>query len=203
MKLTPELSPDRLGRVTASGIYALMGTPRAKGEQWTQTAITYLNKKIAERLTGVPEPSVDTIATRWGLDNEHLAIAEFERQFDVETQHAGFIKYRDSAGCTPDAKLVGHPIGIEIKCPFDSANMVAYLQLENQQDLRDEYPNHYWQIMSTLLFTGWEQYWFAAFDPRMPDKYKLKTISIVPDPAAFEAIEIKLIMAETYFNEFK
>jgi len=195
------LSPLRLGRITASGIYSIMGSPRTKGQLLTETAKTYLNKRIAERLTGQPESTFDNVAMAYGRDMESVALNRYVETTLNALEPMGFVEYGTDAGCTPDARVIGEQIGVEVKCPYSSAVMVEYLQIRNQEELKDNFPNHYYQIMSSLMFTNFVRWDFVAFDPRIIDPAKqIHIVPVLPDDNDFDLLRIKIAQSIDYIN---
>ena len=195
------LSPLRLGRITASGIYSIMGSPRTKGQLLTETAKTYLNKRIAERLTGQQESTFDNVAMSYGRDMEAVALNRYVETTLNAIEPMEFIEYGTDCGCTPDGRVIGEKIGVEVKCPYSSAVMVEYLQIRTQEELKDSYPNHYYQIMSSLMFTGFVRWDFVAFDPRMlePEK-QIHIVPVLPDENDFDLLRIKISQSIDYIN---
>ena len=198
------LDPARLGKITASGIAAILGTPRSKGDTFTEAAITYLTQKIAERMTGVPEFPLDVAATRWGLDHEAEGLASLGID-DLDTVQQ-FIPWGDHCGCTPDGRFnsvtSGKPWGVEIKCPFNSSVFVKMTMIKDQGQLREAFPKYYWQVMAGLLFTGWEGWVFAAYDPRFPEGKRTHAIQVIPDQEAFDLIRFKITLSTKYITDY-
>ena len=197
------LDPIRAGRVTASAFYKLVGTPRSKSAIFTDTALTYLNARLAERLTGLPEPAgyVSEDMQR-GLDLESEALFELSVREAVALERVGFQRYGDLFGCTPDAKVIGYNVGAEVKCPT-SAVMIEYLKCKSASDLRDNFPAAFWQVQASLFFTGWESWLFAAYDPRFVGERRLASLTVTPDPEAFDIIESKIKLITNYFEQWK
>jgi hypothetical protein len=186
------LDPRRIGRITASNFYKIMATPRGGG--FSQGALTYLDQVVGERLTGLQTPSVGSTATMWGLEQEPYALDHFATDYHP-VEAASFVEYGIHAGCTPDAKVLGSPLGVEVKCPYASATMVKVLRLA---DIREEFPEHYYQVMSSLMFTGWDKWYLAYYDPRMGPEYRMKVFNFEPDANEFLAMSKRLKEAIEY-----
>lgn len=166
----------RLGRFTGSEIFRLIGKPRTAGAVFTETAITYIDEKVAEVLTGQSKV-VSTYATAWGTEHEPLAIAELgERGVDVKS--VGFAPYGDHAGASADGLTIlhGHKLVVEVKCPYESSNHVNLLKCSSGKDLKKAEPKYYWQTQMEILAhrsidgnltTGCL---FVSFDPRVLDE---------------------------------
>lgn len=148
--------------------------PSKMGEK----GLTYINQKVAEILTGRPKPPAYAYPLVYGKETEPEAVEYFEKTFGVECVEVGFQPFGDHAGGSPD-RLIGESEGLEVKCPFDSTNQIEYLMLTDHWDLKANYPAHYWQCVSLMLFTNRKTWHFCTFDPRMKeDKHKLTHLVI-------------------------
>lgn len=171
----------RLGRFTSSEIHKLMQSGRGNNV-FSQTGLTYINTKVGEVLTGVKVDNPYSQALVYGEEMETEAREYFTKQTGMDVITAEFVPFTDHAGGSPDGYILRGDkkvAGLEIKCPFNSANQVNYLFLKDQNDLRADYPEYYWQVQSGMLFTGLEEWYFATYDPRMKsDKHKLKVLRV-------------------------
>lgn len=159
----------------------------------SKTTETYIRTKVAEMLTGQVTPNVWSHATAHGDEMEPFAAEEFAKRYNVEFEILSFVPFGDHAGGSPDRKIKGENSLLEIKCPYNSANQVSYLMLTDQWDLKRNYPDHYWQCMSNLLFTSADKCYFATYDHRMKDeKHKMFVLEILPKEEDFDRIIIKL-----------
>lgn len=174
----------RVGRFTASEIWKLITEPRtveAKKEgRLSETAMTYVNEKVAEVLTGMPKSTGYAFPIVWGVEHEDEAADFFSNATGFELEKVGFFPYTDHAGGSPD-RLVGDNAIVEIKCPYDPAKQIDYLMLTDMWDLKRENKEYYWQCQANLLFTERTICHFVTYDPRMIlDKHKMKHIEITP-----------------------
>lgn len=148
---------------------------------------TYIYQKVAEVLTGQPKNEVFSYATAHGDEWEPVAAEFYEKKFGVKTEPISFVPFGDHFGGSPD-RLVGDEL-LEIKCPYDSANQVKYLELTDVFDLKRLHPDYYWQIQCNLLWTKKSVCNFVTFDPRMTDdKHKMAHLRIEADPTASKII---------------
>lgn len=170
----------RAGKFTASEIWKLMGEPQSKTAKeagdWSDQATTYINEKVAEELTGFIHDSPTAASLEWGTDLEPVAKKHFSALTGREVFEAGFKVYNAHAGGSIDGDVDG-PI-IEIKCPYNSGNHVEYMKLTKGIELRTEFPKIWFQIQSNLLFNGNPMCYFVSFDPRFPEKYKMKIVEV-------------------------
>lgn len=178
----------RVGRFTSSEIFRLMGhgwremTPKELGErpkkgkgssvkrvpdynELSKEADGYIDEKVTEVLTGRPKPQSYAYPLVYGKEQEPFAVQLFEEETGLVCSEVGFQTFTDHAGGSPD-RLVGDSEGLEIKSPYNSTNQLDYLRMFHVNDIRDNYPQFYWQCVSLLLFTGRERWHFCTFDSR-------------------------------------
>lgn len=178
----------RLGRFTSSEIHKIMECgkrPMTKAEldarpktgkgskttlvpdpsQMGPKGIRYIREKVWETLSGRPLPGPYAYPLVWGKEQEPLAVQEFERRTGLVTEVTGFQVWTDHAGGSPD-RLIGTDAGLEIKAPI-SDEQIDYLFMTDHYDLKNNYPEYYWQCVSLMLFTGRKTWHFCTFDSRM------------------------------------
>lgn len=190
----------RVGRFTASEMFKLMTEPKSKADKeagkLSEGALTYVNIKVAEVLTGQPKAESYAYPLVYGKELEPQAIEYFLKKnpaFSYEP--AQFVPFGDHSGGSPDG-YINETDGLEIKCPFQSENQVDYLMLTDQYDLKRNHPNYYWQCMSNLLFTEKERWHFVTYDPRMAqEKHRMVHLVIKPNPEDFDKITSQLAKA--------
>jgi len=189
----------RVGRFTASEMFRLMTEPRTnkakEAGELSEGAMTYVQTKVAEVLTGQPKAESYAYPLVYGKELEPQAIEYFLKKTGFSYEPAMFVPFGDHSGGSPDG-YINEIEGLEIKCPFNSENMVDYLMLTDQWDLKRNHPNHYWQVMSNLLFTAKERWHFVAYDPRMTDeKHRMVHLVVEPKNDDFDLISLKLARA--------
>jgi len=116
----------RAGKITCSRFGDLMGEGREKGAAFTQTGYNYLRLLVAESLGSWY--SISASATKWGTENEPLAIDEYRARtgYEVDSRPFQYFHYNAWIGGTPDG-LVGEDGCIEVKCPYDPSVHVKTL----------------------------------------------------------------------------
>jgi len=205
----------RCGRFTASEMYLLMDSGKREmtpeelkarpktgvgssakltvdHSKFSAAGETYINRKVAETLTGRIQESSYAFPLVYGKDMEGEAAAHFENVTGLETFEVGFQPFGDHAGGSPDRFVEEHD-GLEIKCPYTSEKQIEYLMLSDAWDLKRCFPQIYWQIMSNLLFTGKKRWHLITYDPRFKEeKLKMTHLVIEPNPAEFDLICVKL-----------
>lgn len=214
---TFEWDQARIGRFTASEIHRLMEpakremTPEelkarpkyGKGSssklvydysKLSDAAMTYVNEKVAEILTGQPKSQGYAFPLVWGKDHEDEAAECFANKTGLKIEKTGFYKYTDHAGGSPD-RLVENGI-LEIKCPYESTNQIQYLLLTDQWDVRRNYFPYWCQCQANMLFTDTSLCHFCTYDPRMlNEKHKLTHIEIKADAEFHDLIRSQIVKA--------
>jgi hypothetical protein len=152
---------------------------------------SYLHKKLAEKWTGGPLPSLNV----WDFDQGHF-LEEYARPaFALETgliaETCGFIESDDGrAGCSPDGLIASENTGIEIKCPHIETH-IGYL-------LAGILPSDYvLQVQASLYITGFKKWHFYSFRRKMPSLHLI----IEPDETIQKAITTALAEFKARFDE--
>lgn len=168
---------SRFGRFTASEISRLLVSAK-DGSMFGAGAITYINEKIAECITGEGKKSPSTQATEWGgMEHETDAIKWFTLITGIEVEHYGaanykFFPYGNWGGCSPDGITKGEKrYNVQVKCPFVSANHIEYLLVrgtkeQRQQWLKKNQKDYYAQCQKEMMCCETEGCYFITYDPR-------------------------------------
>jgi len=191
---TIEWFRQRLGKLNGSEVGDLMGTPKTKGKQWTDTAQKLLCKVAAERnlsfLADIDDEfleaflkrcGAETAAIKWGHANESYAVIEFNEWFkkNVGRKHkieeAGSVVHPELAflAASPDRILqmeeedgtTGKYV-IEVKCPYTPAN--AFLGMHTVKDwdsLKKWNSGYYWQVVAEIACNQAKGAYFVIYDP--------------------------------------
>lgn len=175
---------DRVGYCTASRFKDVMDFTKAGKPGAKRTA--YIWELVIERLTGQPCEHYTSTAMQHGTDNEPLARMAVEAT-GVMVEQTGFIKHPTLAfvGGSPDG-LIDDDSGVEIKCPFNSANHLQCWLSGMPED-------HMAQIQGLMWITGRKQWLFASYDPRMPEKHQLYLQTIERDDEYIAKLEENII----------
>lgn len=214
---TPEWDQIRIGRFTASEIHRLMEPAKrdmteqelkarpktGKGSsaklaydysKLSEAALTYVNEKVAEVLTGQAKSQGYAFPIVWGKEHEEEAADLFTKVTGMETEKVGFFPYTDHAGGSPD-RFVDNDI-LEIKCPYESVNQIKYLMLTDQWDVKRNHFDYWVQCQCNMMFTDRQVCHFVTFDPRMKnDKHKLTHIKILADEEFSELVRNQITKA--------
>ena len=151
----------RRGRITASEVHRVMGTPLKRG--------TYLLELLTERLAGQLGEQCVTEPMQTGINRE---VTEAPQRYEEETGRALIQGYwiwdgERGLGGTPDF-IVSDGGGIEVKCPQPKAAVAARFSGGLGAKWRDE-EAYYWQCVACRLLTG-EPWWeLVVYSPELDD----------------------------------
>lgn len=175
----------RLGLVSASRFKDVMTNPRSKTELFSATAKSYMLELIAEILTG-EQKEVSGKALEWGSNNEINAQNEYAFEKGVKVEEVGICLTDNMLiGASPDG-FVGDDGGLEIKCPFNSANHIATV-------ISNEMPKeHMAQVQGNMLVNGRRWWDFVSYDPRIDGEGRIFITRITRDDEYIEKLQIKL-----------
>ena len=204
------LMTDGKREMTASELKVMkLANPKSKAKTiediniLSEGARTYVLEKVAETITG-ESAFFENFATKWGTEHEPIARKEFEKLTGLDVEQVGFVPFNEYSGGSPDGVFYnadGKKDGIlEIKCPYNSANHIEHLLIQDQNYFKENFKEYYWQMQSNMLFTGTHKAWFISFDPRAKDHafFMMLFQSNISDQ---QLIEKKLKVANDYKNE--
>jgi hypothetical protein len=175
----------RLGLISASRFKDLMASPRSKSELFSATSKSYMLELIAEILTDeqkvIKGPALD-----WGTNNEKGAQAEYAFERGVTVDEVGICITDDLLiGASPDG-FIGTEGGLEIKCPYNSANHIATV-------IANEMPKeHMAQVQGNMLVNDRLWWDFVSYDPRIEGKGRLFITRIHRDEEYIAKLQEKL-----------
>ncbi len=164
LQRTEEWFQERAGKVTASRFKDIL--PGARGN-YLAIRDNYMRQLIAERLTGKPKDQISAKQLDWGNEHEAAAVFAYEMEVGQSVTPAGFITHAayPEAGGSPDG-FVGTDGLIEIKCPFDPAQHIAYLEDSAWED-------HIPQKQGNLWVAGKQWIDFVSYCPLFPQQMQL------------------------------
>ena len=148
----------KLGVLSASNIHKIIP---GRGGKYKQARQTYLYDLVAQVCTG-QFPDISASAMDWGKSVEDSARATFEMMNDTSLTELPFV-FKDDMfreGASPDA-VDEWGSGVEIKCPYNSANHIAFALDEVIK------PEYEWQMQYTMRVCDTDAWHFCSFDPRM------------------------------------
>lgn len=175
----------RLGLVSASRFKDLMSAPRSKSELFSATSKSYMLELIAEILTG-EQKEVSGKALEWGSNNEKSAQIEYAFEQGVTVDEIGICLTDDrQVGASPDG-FIGSDGGLEIKCPYNSANHIATV-------VSGEMPKEHMAQVQGNLWVNDRLWWdFVSYDPRIEGSGRLFIIRIYRDEEYIAKLQEKL-----------
>lgn len=155
----------RLGKATASRFKDILSTTKAGTEAAGRK--NYRTQLAVERLTGKTPDRFQSKPMEWGQETEELARLRFTMATGKQLDLVGFIEHDElQTGCSPDGMIVGEDAGAEVKC-LNSANHIAVLRAGT---MPSEYKA---QVQGCMWITGKKAWYFASFDPDVPENAQL------------------------------
>ena len=190
------------GYVSASMAKAVMTKGRGKCVDYGETFLTQA-KAIAAGMVGwdVSTDISNMPAVKWGIENEPLAVAEYELQTMSEVHSAQiWINHKTlNAGCTPDG-LVGTDGMIEVKCPMPHNHLDNILNLA-------QLPIYMGQIQFSLWITDRKWCDFVSYQPEAPEGLQIKIERVNRDEDFISALAIRtdfmIVTASNFAEQLK
>ena len=207
----------RLGKITGSMVYVLMGTPRKKDEQFTDTAKSYLYQLAAERNISdlylhqrfdewLQRNNHETSAMRYGTETEQMARDCYNMQLPdgMTVKETGFAKHSTlpNYGSSPDGVVYNIDkdlVGVlEIKCPNPNTWMMYRDGFRHGKTLKEVESKYYWQCQSHMLCTGTDWCDFVFFDKMQKDG--LQIVRIDRNESDITDMSSRITAADEYIN---
>jgi hypothetical protein len=193
--MTAALSPERVGRVTASRLPAVLGISPYNDR-------TGVMREMVRQHFGAPQEFTGNIATEWGNAHEADGITEYERlrsvlvlgctEFFIHPEHSRL-------GATPDGLgLVEQDGLVEVKAPFRGtyADISERPDYETQIRLQIECTGRFWGDLVVWRPSGIA----VSRVDRDPDWYATVHEPITEFLAEYDAIIADLDKAEPYLQ---
>lgn len=219
LQRTQEWFLARQGKITASECYLLLQKGRNKNAVFSQTCMSYLNRKIAEYymtenafLEYVEQAKAFSRAMQWGQDFEDDARERYEAETGIEVQDAPFVPYSafpQFAGGSPDGLMLyddNRQGIIEIKCPFNPDVHLRHCLYETADDLKSDCPQYYMQCQMNMMCVAGatgvpcERCDFISYDPRISMDRQISILHIPLDEEIAETLEARLKEAVDYYR---
>lgn len=172
----------RQGKITASECYLLLQKGRGKDVEFSQTCMTYLEKKISTYyyedntyLEYCDKTQCKNKAVEWGTDFEGDARERFTEETGIEVILSPFIplkNFEKFAGGSPDGIVEGGDGIIEIKCPFTPETHMRHYMCKNVDDFAKTFEQYYAQMQMNMLCVSADRgepcdhCYFISYDPR-------------------------------------
>lgn len=187
-----EWHKQRVGRVTGSRVGAILHL-----NPW-QTREDVLRAMVRE-YHGAPSEFTGNIATRYGTENEPMALMHYELVTGLFTDKAYFVPYEDWLGASPDALLNDDGL-VELKCPYsrrkdadfksitDQPHYMAQMQVQMFVTGRDFCDFFQWSQKGHKLERVWrDDDWLAANIPALR-QFHAEYLSELDNPAHLEPL---------------
>lgn len=162
---TAEWLQMRIGAVTASRMNDVMA--KLKNGNPSQARKDYAAELVRERLTNRASEHFVSRAMEWGIDNEPLAKAAYELEFDVQLQSGGLAMHDRIKWlmASPDG-LVGKDGLVECKCPTTATHIEYFTAGVVPEECR-------WQMYCQMACADRKWCDFVSYDPRLPASLEL------------------------------
>ena len=158
----------------------------------SQSAKTYINSLIAERITGEVVSGYQSAAMADGNAREAAARTAYSFISGFDVEQVGFLLEPDcNYGCSPDAIFRGQKRGVEIKAPLAST-LVGYLK-----NPRTAINKYYQQVQGSMLVTGFDKWDLFIYHEKMPVFLQ----PIVRDEIFLKSLKHELAKATRSINE--
>jgi putative phage-type endonuclease len=182
----------RAGKVTASKIADMLATTKTG---WGSSRKNYAAQLVAERLTGVVEPSFCSPAMQHGIDHEASAREAYCQHMLCAVDEIGFVDHPsiEWAGASPDG-LIGDDGLVEIKCPGTATHIETLLGGSIPEKYR-------LQMLFQMACTGRQYCDFVSYDPRLPDSMRLYVQRLPRDGGEIDRIERETVTFLTEVDE--
>jgi len=164
------------------GVISASNASKAVAKKGSETRKSYMYSLISQVVTGQMQ-DLQNKYVDWGKHHEDAARATYEMLVNEPIDEVPFV-FKDSSfreGCSPDA-IVGGKRGLEIKCPYNTDNYVAFL-VDNKIK-----PEYQWQYQYAMRVLDCDLFDFVQFDPRV-EKKPIKILSVERDPAMQEKLD--------------
>lgn len=194
----------RLGKITASELHRLMASGKKKDEYFGKTALSYIDEKISELLTGQPVKDLSGLnAIEWGNAHEAEAISYLEQLIGIPVEPFGgqnnkFFPLNQFSGGSPDALTEFHLV--ENKCPYNSSvhiqNLIASYNGEGSTWMKEYRKEHYIQMQMNMMCTKRDKGLYVSYDPRPIDEdHRMAIIEVQIDNELCVEIEERIFKA--------
>lgn len=161
------LHPDRLGRITSSGIHAVLSLSKDGEKKSSATRNKYLNQLALERITGKTATSFKSESMDRGNEMEDSAAFAYELHTGETLENCGFFARNDiRAGSSPDRKVKGKNKIVQIKC-FEPTEHKAALRMQRIP------PKYRRQMIDELANTNFDENIFVSYNPDFPTNAQL------------------------------
>jgi hypothetical protein len=166
----------RIGRVSSSQAYRLLGTPALRK--------TYIKELMFERkMKRKLSLGKSTNSTNWGLFLEQFVHEKLS--LDYITQAQTTISHPECEWWvgSPDTMNPIEKIVADIKCfePLNFCNYLECLEQNSTEVFKKEYPKEYWQLISNADILGFDKIQVILYMPYEKDLEKIRNMAAAYD----------------------
>lgn len=194
----------RKERLTSSEIDKIFVSGKAAGQLIGQGGLTYINKIIAQILTGIVKETRETEAILWGLTEEEPARIKYQEKTNQQVEGSFFVAYNEILGGTNDGYTLENgklKSIIEIKNP-DTAKFIQVLRCKSVEELKRVDSQFFHQPQANILFCDAEWCDFICHDSRIKyPELQLKIMRIYPDLRWRKEFIERMDFVADYINE--
>lgn len=169
-------------------------------KELTNVAKNYLKEVLFEKLSGMQRHSLmelsignDKNSNVWGRNNENVAIEYYEKLNNVKVIKPKH-KIVDIVAGRCDGEIIDCEGLIEVKCPYNPV-----IHLDNLKKNKVSYSEN--TQMQVYLWLYDKKYCdYISFDPRLPEKYRMKVIRVERDNDFISKVKTSVELAKDYMN---
>jgi hypothetical protein len=167
LQRTNEWRRSRLGKFTGSQIYRLMVKGRSKDQVFGEAAYTYMKEVASERLLSrkiktdddffnryIEATDVTTKSMQYGIDNEWVAISNYEFETMNQVDAQPFIAYNEYFGDSPDGYIKNLNRAVEVKCLTADKMLDYQLNVTDADSFKAFDKKYYWQCVAHMIVLG-------------------------------------------------
>lgn len=184
---------DRLGKVSASMVHAVMAKTRTG---YSATRQSYMDQLVVERITGQREEGFQSAAMAFGTEQEPFARAMLEMRRGVMVEEVGFIPHPTipNCGASPDG-LIGDDTCVEIKVPGNTAffNFLLAQAADRDNPVAGIDAKYYAQIQLQLACTQRRQSLFVMFNPRLEERNQMVITTVQRNDTFIAEMESEIV----------
>ncbi len=217
LQRTNEWLLQRKGHITASEVEKLLVSSKKKDEIFGQTALSYIDSKIAELY--MPDEAyleyldmfgVENKAMKWGTFWEDTAREQYCLEMGYQIEDAPFIPlvgYEKFAGGSPDGLNKAECAIVEYKCPANPAIHLRHFLYQKPEDLLADNRQYYCQCQFNMIAAeavlGVKVKFcdFVSYDPRVSKSKQMKVLRLLPDKEMQENLMFRVSSAVDYIRQ--
>lgn len=162
---SPEWYENRKGKVSASIAGAILNMPDAFGNyESTMRDLVRAHHNVHDKVTTMP--------MKYGSDTEATARDQAELDLELFFEEQGMYAHSNFQWliASPDGKVVGQDVGLEIKCPFhksflnDTTDVDICMKKISAYHLTQK-PSIFLQMQIQMYVMGWKAIWYYVYTP--------------------------------------